>query len=261
LKNLKTILICISVFLLFNGDAEARRHRKFKGVVIVNQILKLDGTITKNGVDVPEYSGVKQGDVLETGEKSQAVIRIPGLGIFRMGPKTKFILTQFNNRDSSRFSLQNGGLLALFRRFGDHEVILNQGVIKLQGTTFYAISPAGGKIDQVCLCQGKIKVVANESEDAEPTAEPTAPKGTPLFKASLSAEVKPGIVKVEPTAVPTAAPTALPTNPRALEIVSNGEHRQCEISQDGIVMKDKSTLIDLHPDSEIKELESLYALP
>jgi hypothetical protein len=150
--------------------------------------------------------------------------------------------------------------LALFRRFGDHEVILNQGVIKLQGTTFYAISPAGGKVDQVCLCNGKIRVVANENESdsAEATPEPTAPKGTPLFKASLSAEVKPGIVKAPPTPAPTTAP---PTTPRTLELVSAGEHKQCEISDAGIILKDKSTLVDLHPETEVKELESLYALP
>lgn len=101
-------------------------------------------------------------------------------------------------------------------------------------------------------------MVANEPEGAESTPEPVTPKGTPLFNASLSAEVKPGIVKAAPTAIPTPAP---PTVPRVLEMVSNGEHKQCEISEAGIVLKDKNTLIDLHPEAEIKELESLYALP
>ena len=96
------VFICVSFFQV---EAHAKKKKKFKGIIIVNQILKLSGTISVNGNPTPEYSGFKEGDTLETGEKSFAVLRIPGLAIYRLGPQTKIKLTKFSNRDNSKFEL------------------------------------------------------------------------------------------------------------------------------------------------------------
>jgi hypothetical protein len=260
-------LLLIFLALTFVPQAHARRRHKFKGVVVVNQILKLEGRILRNGEDAPEFSGVKQGDLLETQDKSSAVIRIPGLAIFRMSPNTAFRLTKFNDRNESRFEVTNGAVLALFRRPGEHEFVLNHSVIKLHGTTFYAVTSREGKVDQLCLCDGRVTVDAKENrkpssapaKSAVPSAAPTAtatvaaqptPTKSPLFGTSLTAEGSPKPTPVPPT--PTPAPT--PKLPLEVVLSSNNEHKQCEISADGIEMKSGNSLRDLHGDSEVKEL-------
>ncbi|CAM5999550.1 unnamed protein product [Sphagnum balticum] len=269
-KHLSTVLALVLAlsFFLEAPSAEARRRKKFKGVIIVNQILKLKGTIKRNGLDVPEYSGVKQGDLLETAEKSEAVIRIPGLGIFRMGPSTEFKLTQFNDRNESRLTLVSGSLLALYRRQGNHELTLNHSQIKIHGTTFLALSPRDGKLDQICLCDGKITVSVYEPKQRKPKGVAT-PAGVPAASpvASIAPSASPA-VNVTPTLVmASATPTAAPSPPaqtamsKELVVASKDEHKMCEVSAEGVELQTVNKLLDLHTTAEIKELESLYNLP
>jgi hypothetical protein len=250
------------VCLLFSFAAEARRHKKFKGVIIVNQILKLDGHVTRNGVDAPEYSGVKQGDILETPEKSAAVIRIPGLAILRMGSNTKLKLTQFNDRNEARFELLSGELLALFRRVGTHEVKLPKSTIKLHGTTFI-VAIKDSKTEELRLDDGKIEVALRNPPAAEkptppptPTPEPTAvptPVASPLFHASLSAPATPtpaATPKIVASPTPTPSPTAgLPTE---VTMTATTDPQFCEILDSGINLKPEHKLDDQQ--SEIRKV-------
>lgn len=236
--------------------AEARRHRKFKGVIVVNQILKLEGTITNNKNPAPEYSGVKQGDLLETGDKSAAVIRIPGLAIFKMDANTRFHLTSFSNRDESRFEVEKGTVLAVFRRAGHHVFKLSKGVLTLHGTTF--LSRVTGDGDEVCLCDGKLAVQLKNEKRA--TASVT-PSPSPYTGPVISAEPERGASpKLELKASPAPTPTAAPTPVKEIEISSSNEHKQFLISDEGIVVKGLK-LLDVHSSREIQELQSLYDLP
>jgi hypothetical protein len=255
---------------LTGAPAEARRHKKFKGVIIVNQILKLTGKLTRNGEDAPEYSGVKQGDVLETGDKSEAVIRIPGLLILQMKPNTKMKLTQFGNRDNSRFEILTGGVLFVFKRNGDHTLKLNRSTITIhQPTTFFVVSAQESKFDQLCLCDGKVGVEVREPLKKKSNiiiAETQAPPPNPKAPAILKAENTPTLDSTPkssptPSPTPTATATPEPTPASTMEVTSNNENKQWEISEDGIVSKPEGKLLELHNQDQIKELESLYALP
>jgi len=258
--------LIFTVCFLFSLGAQARKHKKFKGVIIVNQILKLDGHVTRNGVDAPEYSGVKQGDVLETPEKSAAVIRIPGLAILRMGANTKLKLTQFNDRNEARFELFSGELLALFRRVGTHEVKLPKSTVILHGTTFLV---AISKVESFRLDEGKIEITLRNPPPlpakSTPIIEPT-PVASPLYHASLSAAAtptlavsKPATPAPTPMATSTPMPTATPGLPTEVTLAATTEPHFCDVTDDGINLKPEHKL-DAQQ-SEIKELESLYALP
>jgi hypothetical protein len=254
----KTLIVLLCVNLFFTNIAEARRHKKFKGVIIVNQILKLTGTITRNGEDAPEFSGVKQGDVLETADKSSAVIRIPGLALFQMGPNTKLKLTQFNDRNESRFELFYGDFVALFRRVGVHEVKLPHGLLRLHGTTFFVLSPKDAKSDQICLEEGRIDVSVLESF-VKPEPAPTA-VGTPLYHASLSAAATPTGGTV-PSPTPTPAPTVQPVSSTSAQLTTTDEPKSCEVTAQGVDLNPHGNIAALHSKEELRELESLYELP
>jgi hypothetical protein len=240
------ISISLLVFLMLNLyflDAEARskrRHKRAKLNIVVNQILKLDGVLTRNGQPAPEFSGVKDGDVLETGERSVAIIRIPGLGLFRMGPQTKFRMTKFQGRDLTRLELLSGNLTVLFKRLGDHEMILPRGLIIPQGANFLA-STNGKEVDDVVLCAGKIKVKAFNAADEEEKVEQ---------------------VKKKPTATPAPSPSPSPAEGLITELVltSSGDVKHVQFVDEGIQTKVSGEAKNCDT-KLITDLESLYGLP
>ncbi|MBK9293502.1 MAG: FecR domain-containing protein [Oligoflexia bacterium] len=183
------ILLFLMAFLIFvtSVDAEARRkkRRRSKGVVIVNQILKLSGTMSIDGKDVPEFSGVKEGNLLETGEKSYATVRIAGLLILKMSPQTQLKLTKFMNRDNTKFELLKGEVLFIFKRLGTHEVLTPKSKIipigNFASNTFFISNLTDG--DEIALWDGKIQV---SSLKAPPVVNPETKEETKVEKAFTS---------------------------------------------------------------------------
>lgn len=182
LKKL-SLLILIATVIFSTNDAEAKRkkRKKSKGVIIVNQILKLSGTMTIDGKDTPEFSGVKEGDTLETGEKSYAVVRIPGLVIFKMNPQTQLKLTKFMNRDITKFELTKGEALFVYKRLGQHDLITPKAKINPVGNsksnTFFVSNLTDG--DEIALWDGKIQVA---SLKAPPQINPETKEETKVEK-------------------------------------------------------------------------------
>lgn len=247
----KFILLSVAMAVFFSAEEGAqarRRHRKFKGVIVVNQILKLSGTITNNGKPVPEFSGVREGDVLETGDRSYAVIRIPGLGIFRMGEKTKICLTKFWNRDKAKIELMSGELFSLFHRFGNHEVKLPRSTASLdEEATFYASTVVSDGSDDYCVCDGKVQIKAKEAEPTVAAANTPAP-----VAAATPAS----------TATATPAPTPTPTpNVSELKISSRWMHKAVHVHGGNAIESAENSLLRKHGEALIQELESLYDLP
>ena len=257
-----------AALLFLCPHAEARKHR-FKGVIVVNQILKLDGTINNNGKQAMEYSGVHQGDVLETGDKSTAVIRIPGLAIFKMYANTRLKLAGFNDRNESRFEIEKGSVLNVFRRPGHHVVTLSHGVLTLHGTTFLA--KVSENDDEVCLCDGKISALVKgqkrktASVTTTPTPTPTSTPVPPSTATSSTTNPNEGpTISAAPTPAPSAevspVPSPAPSPIYEIEVSSSNEHKQFAITADGIEVKDLN-LLNSHTNQEIQDLNSLYDLP
>ncbi len=273
------ILIFTIMLAILSGvdDAHARRHRKFKGVIIVNQLLKLDGTATNNGQPALEFSAVKQGDVLTTGEKSSAVIRIVGLGIFRLGPKTTFKITRFSDRNESRMELIGGEVLSVYRRPGNHEFKTPRGIINFHSAvTFFASGQSEAKSGFVCLCDGKINLqnIISSSEAARralPVVMPSAflnkapvesapGKSAPVISAIKGAPPAPAPVLASPSPVEEPSPSPPKEFVDDSNIASQWNHKQIQLSENGIEVIENEPPKD-HSDKQIKELESLYSLP
>ncbi len=193
-NSIIVFLVCWGI-IFAESSSEARRHRKFKGVIIVNQILHLDGSATNNGQPAPEYSGVKQGDLLATDDRSSMVVRIPGLGIYRLGPKSKFKLTSFSDRNESRFELLTGELLALYRRTGYHELKTPRGIISVHGNSTFVVTTES-KSELICACDGKLHV-----QNMVPPDE--------MIRRPLPVTVPPAVLTTGPTPKTGKAETAL----------------------------------------------------
>jgi hypothetical protein len=276
-----SLILALMMVPLFQSPALARRKRKFKGVIIVNQVLKLDGTMTLNGHPAPEFSGVKEGDVIETGEKSFAIIRIVGLGIFRMGPLARLKLKSFHNRDESKFELEGGEVLSLFKRPGSHEMDMPHSKLNLHQSVFIA-RVGNGDGDEVQLIDGRIVVkdlLAKKDREAvvltPPTSEslnPKIPKVSNVSQAEIKAPTK-DILDVAPHPAERAAPAA-PGSAQAPSTVTNDEAvlpAEATVAPEGHLKLIRLTsagvsIIDQQvPDDSVKrkisDLESLYALP
>ena len=264
---------------VFQGQAFARHKKKFKGVIIVNQILRLDGTLTVNGNPAPEFSGVKEGDILETGEKSYAVVRIVGLGIFRLSPLSRMKLKSFHNRDESRFELFGGEVFSVFKRPGTHEMKLPHSVVSLHQSIFIART-GGGDGDEIQLFDGKIEVKdLIDSSIGEPTTSGPAIASAPPNGISLDAKVpapntiskaeikapSKNIVDVVPHPVLAPAPTSAIESvkqdlPREATVSPDGHPKLIRLTPAGVAIVD-GQFNDDGVKKNVSDLESLYALP
>ncbi len=254
-------LIELFILLLDVSPAEARKHHKFKGVIIVNQILKLSGTITNNGTAAPEFSGVKEGDVLETGDKSSAVIRVPGLAIYRLGEKTKVRLTKFANRDHSKLQVFNGEVLILYKRLGDHEITTPQSSIVPEGAAAQTLGvrvraadkPGDRSTDEISLWDGKIQIKSLNApmpKTSVADATPVKSKVPQLMAEKISDAPKGMNVAVNPSS---------DSEPHAIELISQRSFKQVVASGDGL--EEKKSGKDLPDLKLVDDLESLYGLP
>jgi hypothetical protein len=253
-ENLKrlTFFQCVLLILLcltfISASSFAKHKKKFKGIIIVNQVLKLDGTLKINGNLAPEFSGVKEGDVLETGEKSVAIVRIVGLGIFRMSPKARFKLKSIHNRDESRFELIDGEVLSVFKRPGSHEVRLPHSLMSLHQGIF-AGRVGNGDGDEVQLLDGKIEVkdlILHTSDSLNPKIPPT----NSISKAEI---------KEPPKTIVDVAPHPESQTSEQADL-ANGHAKLIRLTPSGVSVIDQDIA-----GSEIKrnlsDLDSLYALP
>lgn len=242
-KNRRLLLIfLLSVFALMASAPEAHaRRRKKKVNYVVNQILKLEGIIANNGRPAVEFSGIKQGDVLETGPDSYAVIRVPGLGIFRMGPQTQLKMTKFMDRNETKLELIKGELLALYRRVGVHELKSANGVVSPKGATFHLTSRPGEKSDLLCLCDGRLVLPEIPSQAPLAATEGAAKSDGPQLSAESGG--KQPAVGAQPS-----------------QINSEKGHKLFGLTPKTIEPQESSSP-KAHSDSLIQDLESLYALP
>ena len=92
--KMRFLLTMTLVAFLFSPVSEAKRRKKSKLVVPANQIMRLEGKATVNGEPAMEFMGLKNGDEVETAPESVAVLRVSGLGLFRLKENTKFKLKQ-----------------------------------------------------------------------------------------------------------------------------------------------------------------------
>lgn len=263
-------LIAAFVFLSLSlkpDGAEARRRKKYKGPIIVNQILRLDGTMTDNGAPTTEFAGIKEGDVLETGPKSSAVIRIPGLGIYRLGENTKVRLAKFGGRDISKFEVNKGDFLCIYKRLGSHEVSSLTASVHPNGNsasnTFWLSDLE--KKSVVALWDGKIDIKAKNAP-AEVPAQAPSPTPTPTPSPTKEAELKASNVPVDSKIAPTVEPKPIPMpiNPKFVSDITatakNELLRYVITPEKGLEQKEEPGVAP--PDSKIiKDMESLYALP
>ncbi len=244
---MKNVVLLLMTLSLFSIAAEARK-KKFKGVIIVNQILKSAGTMTDNGTPAPEFSGVKEGDVLETAPASFAMVRIPGLGIFRLGAATKIKLTKFYNRDTSKFELFKGELLSVYKRLGQHEVKLPGATVYPNGNsnsnTFVTVA---GEKNLVGVWDGKLVIKA---ANALP-ADTAAPQPALLTNPTPS---KTPELKSDPNAPPAVATRS------EITVASKDTYKKVVVGSQGLEEKEESA-VSLPDIKIIQEMESLYSLP
>lgn len=169
----RTLTFFILFLLVFSfTDAEARRKKKkFKGPIIVNQILRLNGSMKINDTPTQEFAGIKEGDILETGENSWAIFRIPGLGIYYLGPQSKLKLSKFAGRDITKFDLEKGNVLSIYKRLGTHEVRANEAIVSPAGNSpsniFWVTSQDADSV--IYLWDGKVQIQASQPEAQAPT--------------------------------------------------------------------------------------------
>jgi hypothetical protein len=261
-RQIIVALVSLFAVTLMSEDGQARRRkRRSKGKVIVNQILKLDGTITNNGRPAVEFSEVKQGDLLETGASSYAVVRVPGLGLFRMGPQTQFKMTSFMDRNNTKLEITKGEVLALYRRMGDHELKSANGVVSPRLATLHLTSRPGEKSDLLCLCKGRLALpqIASTASQAPPaSASQTPPAASPAAAVGVTAVTPNASAKSEPQLSVEAGGKIPPEVP--MQIESSGEHKRFELAPKNIEPREVSPP-KAHSESLIQDLESLYALP
>lgn len=253
-------LSILAVALAMPSVGEARRKKKFKTPVIVNQILRLTGTMTINGDPTHEFGGVKEGDVLETGGNSWSIFRIPGLGIYYLGADTKVKLTKFSGRDVTKFELLKGNLLCIYKRLGTHEVHADDAVVIPAGNapsnTFWVSEQ--DKDAAVFLWDGKIQIQSRETHTAP--APPIVASPTPsISKAQITESNVPVDSKVDP--VKPVEKIETPTFVHDMTIFTKNSWLKYLVTKDEGV-KEKGELKIPPPDTKtISDMESLYALP
>jgi hypothetical protein len=249
-RNLILFLASLIFVSTLGDSAEARRRRKkrVRGKIIVNQILKLEGTITNNGNPAMEFSEIKQGDVLETGESSYAVVRVPGLGLFRMGPKTRLKMTSFMDRNNTKIEMTGGEVLALYRRLGEHQFVTPNGIISPRAATFQVLNRTGEKNEILCHCDGRLDFP--EIESSPGMQAPSTGLDAPA-KAALVVQIEAQLSAESGGKIPAAHP---------LQIVSEWAHKPYELSPKKLEPREDASP-RAHSENLIQDLESLYALP
>lgn len=170
MKKVKSMQI-FSVFLIIgilisSNQSEGRRKRRAKLNLPVNQILKLEGQVQNNGSQAQEFSGVKDGDVLETSDKSFAIVRVPGLGLYRLGPKTKVKMSKFANRDETRVEVLTGEVFAMIKRLGSHSIQTPKSQMS-SSQGFLALASNVGGEEEIAIYDGNVEIKSNAAQESD----------------------------------------------------------------------------------------------
>lgn len=260
LINFKFTILLLVVTTVVASPSEAKRHKKFKGIVIVNQVLKLRGTLTNNGQQAMEFSGVKEGDLLETGPNSMAIVRIPGLLVMRLAEQTKVKLTKFGNRDRSQIDVIAGQVLFMVKRLGDHAFNFPEAVVKPQGaaTQIFLIQAEQG----LGLWDGKIKISSKNFKGAP--VKSSEPVATAEIKEEKPNEAPLGS-NIAVLAKPENRVIETPLELSEITLASSKTYKWVQVKITGLTIQEavpsaQEKITTALPE-QIQELDSLYSLP
>ncbi len=126
---------------------------------VKGNLYEVYGFVVINNQKAKPGDVVKEGDIIKTAPYSYATIRFDNKSIFRVNPKSQFLLEKLIIDEKTPFSVKliSGGVLSLFRQKGDYKFNSTTSVIGVRGTTFYAMyNPENEKQTDVCACHGEI---------------------------------------------------------------------------------------------------------
>jgi hypothetical protein len=204
-----TFIAFLAIGLLFTSNfAEARkrtpRKSRSRGPIIVHRILNLKGVALIDGIQAPEFAGIKEGNLIETKADSMLLARMVGLGMFRLGENSQVKLLKYLNREKLRMEALRGDVLIFLRRPGDHQIIAGDQVITIQKDAIVRIKMNQGEDAQICACKGEFKSAAKGSAKQSSAAEssPTPVQLSPVVLSSPANSPANLVVAAEPSATP-----------------------------------------------------------
>lgn len=167
------VIFAICTLNVSTSEARGRKKRGPRGPIIVHRMVNMKGTVSIDGVQIPEFAGIKEGNLVETAADSMALFRIAGLGLFRLGEKSQIKIVRYTNRDKARFEIYKGEFLAFIRRPGEHQLVAGDKILHVTDEATIRIR-MNGKVPEICTCSGSFKLESrNQSDSAKPTPLPS----------------------------------------------------------------------------------------
>ncbi len=137
---------------------------------IKGNLFEVYGFVFINNQKAKSGDVVKEGDIVKTAPYSYATIRFDNKSIFRVNPKSQFLIEKLIIDEKTPFSVKliSGGVLSLFRQKGEYKFNSTTSVIGVRGTTFYTMyNPENEKQTDVCACHGEIDFSSTDGKHSK----------------------------------------------------------------------------------------------
>lgn len=140
---------------------EVKEIKEIKSEVkeIKGNIFEIYGFVFINNQKAKPGDVVKEGDIIKTSPYSYASIKFNNKSIFRINPKSQFLIEKLILDEKTPFTVKviSGGVLSLFREKGNYKVNSETSVIGVRGTTFFThVDSNNSNQTDVCACHGEI---------------------------------------------------------------------------------------------------------
>lgn len=146
--------IAIAALLLFTAAAQAKEA----------QPQAVRGTLTADGTAVAEGQTLRWGQTLAT-RSDPAIVKLPGIAAFRMGPRTSLRLVR-TKTGGVRVFLDGGGLLSAVKKGNQYEVRTAVAAAAVRGTVFH-MQVVSEEKTYACLCEGRYDLTAGRAPARE----------------------------------------------------------------------------------------------
>lgn len=128
-------------------------------------VSSMSGIVLLNGQPVKLQTQVKNGDTIETGDKSFCIIRINSKSVIRLGKNTFFIYRISDTENT--FELRKGWLSGLTRKkfvkSESYNISTPTGTAAVRGTS-YCIVAESPESSYFCVCNGTVTVKGETEE-------------------------------------------------------------------------------------------------
>ncbi len=137
---------------------------------VKGNLFEVYGFVFINNQKAKPGDVVKEGDIIKTSPYSYTTIKFNNKSIFRVNPKSQFLIEKLIIDEKTPFSVKviSGGVLSLFRQKGDYKVNSEISVIGVRGTTFFTyVDSNNNNHTDVCACHGEIDFASHDHKHSK----------------------------------------------------------------------------------------------